>query len=53
MMGEMMEIMAKKKKKVMPKMDMSQYDDSGYWTRVPKKKKDKNFFGHMKVQTLF
>lgn len=53
MMNEMMQVMAKKKKKMMPKPDHSQYDDLGYWTKVPKKKKDKNFFGHMKVQSLF
>lgn len=45
-----MMVMKKKKKK---EMDMGQYDDWGYITKDKKKKTDKHFFGHMKVQTLF
>ena len=40
----------KKKKMMMKEEDMSQYDDSHYWT---KPKRDKKFFGHMKIQSLF
>lgn len=47
-----MNMITKKKKKMMPKEnDMSEYDDSYY--RTPLKKKDKGFYGHTKAQTLF